>query len=259
MKEAWFYLAKLPEFFQPYLLVFLAALCYAFYILRKKRLDREILPLVCESTVPFLVLSCAAAKRHVYLLPIYSAWAVLTAWFLFDRRDLWLERLRRFAPWAVRHWRPALAILAAAALIAFAVFSPGWAKAIPVAALVLLAAAIFEARARVFAGLLTLALFTVCFDAAILASGNRRKSLRPLFEECRRLEQQGFRITIAVADSNQNRGSERTRGAAFFYLGKRVAEVTCSTPVQPDEKRIVRNRDGVPGQKFADKHYLVGP
>lgn len=258
VEKAWYYLVKLPSLFQPWLIPFLAALACALVLLRKRKLDREILPLVCESVAPFILLSCSAAKRQVYLLPIYSAWAVLTAWFLIDRRDLWLEKFRRIAPWAVRYWRPALALIVAVALIVFSVLAPGWAKAIPVAALLFLAAAVFNDWARAIAGLLALALFTVCFDAAILARGNRGKSLRPLFEECRKWEQKGYRITISASVSKRVSGAERTRGAAFFYLKKRVQTVGDNTPLQPDEKRIVRSSKAVSGKKFADKHYLVG-
>ena len=259
VEVAWYYFLKLPSLFQPWLLVFLTALVCALILLRKRKLEREILPLVCESVAPFIMLSCSAAKRQVYLLPIYSAWALLTAWFLIDRRDLYMEKLRRFAPWAVRYWRQALTLLAAASLIAFAVIAPGWAKTIPVAALALLAAAVLGPRPRTLAGLLTLALFTVSFDAALLARGNRKKSLRPLFEECRKWENKGYRITIAGTVSKERvSGPERTRGAAFFYLGKRVPVVGKDTPVQPNEKRIVRSDEDVPGQKFADRHYLIG-
>ena len=251
VKPFWFYFTKLPEMFQPWLIVFFAALIYAGYLASKRRLDRKIVPLLCESIVPFVMLSCSAAKRQVYLLPIFSTWAVLTAWFLIDNRRIWADRLKRFAPWIVRYWRPAAAAVAAVVLIVFAVIAPRWAKAIPAAALVLLAAAIFQAKARALPALLCAALLFAGIDAAVIAKGSRRKSLRPLFAECLRLERKGCFITLGAP------AAERTQGAAVFYLGKTVPMRNGGAPLEAREMRIVRG--GNTGRKFADGHRLLGP
>lgn len=257
VEAVWYYLVKLPALFQPWLLVFVAALVHALRMLRKKQLPREMLPLLCEAVAPFVLLSCAASKRQVYLLPIYSAWAVLAAWFLIDRREAWLPVLeRRISP--LRKYLPRVAAAATGvALAVFIVLAPGWGKAIPAAALGLLAAAVFVRPGLVPAAVLAGALFVLCFDVGGLALRNRKKSLRPLFDECRRCEEAGYFIRIGVPTS------ERTQGAAVFYLRKRIPEVDIKTPIAPREKRIVRSgkklfNGRAERAKFADHHYLLG-
>lgn len=241
----------MPESFQPWLIFFLAALVHAAYLLKKKKLGREILLLVCESVVPFVMLSCAAAKRQVYLLPIFSAWAVLGSWFMIDCRELWLAPLKRFVPWIIRYWHIATAAFAAVALIVFSVIAPGWSKLIPIASLIVLAAALLRTPARAALGLLAFAFFFVSFDA-VAARWNRRESLRELFEECERLEREGYRITLAAP------AGERIKGAAVFYMKKQLPEVDANIPLEPNEKRIIRGKDSIPGRGFADRHHLRG-
>lgn len=251
IENMWYYLIKLPTLFQPWLAAFLASLIYAGHLIRKKRLARETLPLLCESVAPFILLSCASSKRQVYLLPIYSSWALLTAWFLIDNRRVWLEWAKRLPLPVVKNWRWILVVATAVALTVFFFLASAWAKAIPVAALLALAITIFCPRRRIFPALATAALLFVCLDTVILARRNRKESLRPLFEECRSLENQGYLIRL------DRSAPERTKGAAVFYLKKRMPEIENEAPFGAHEKRIIRDKASRIGKKFADGQRLL--
>jgi len=76
--EWFYYLPRLPQMFQPYLILLpVAFLKYTRQIFRKKEEGR--LLLFIASLLPLLIFQCAAAKRPVYLLPLLPFWALFTA------------------------------------------------------------------------------------------------------------------------------------------------------------------------------------
>ena len=56
----------------------------ALYLFSKKRREkvRDILPFLVWFTVVFVFFSCVSGKRDIYVIPLYPAAALLTAWFL---------------------------------------------------------------------------------------------------------------------------------------------------------------------------------
>ena len=252
VESGWFYFKKMPELFQPYLVFFLLAMIHAVLQLRRKRLPREmLLPLACAAA-PFAMLCAASAKRQVYLLPLYGAWALMTAWYLAGLAAAAKEKFSPRLPALRRRVLPALACAAAAVLLVFLFLTPGWTKLLPALGLALTVAAVFDRRRGTALLILALATAYVCIDTALLARKNEEESLRPLFEVCRRAEEEKIRITLQDP-------SERTSGAAVFYMKKTVPVSSAKTPVAPDERRIVRSRKPLGGIRFAADHYLLGP
>lgn len=250
VESFWFYFKKLPALFQPYLVFFLLAMVHAVLLLKRRRLPREmLLPFACAAA-PFAMLCVSSAKRQVYLLPVYAAWALMTAWYVFDRRAVVKEAFSGL-PQTVRRGllRGACAAVPAVFFV-FLFLSPGGTKLLPAAGLLLAAAAFFGRRFRSVLLILALAAGYVCIDTAVLARKNRENSLRPLFEVCRRAETENCRITL-------QRPPERTSGAAVFYMKKTLPVANAETPVAPDERRIARSRTPLPGLPFADDHYLL--
>ena len=252
VENFWFYFKKMPALFQPYLVFFLLAMVHAVLLLRRKRLPREmLLPLACAAA-PFAMLCVSSAKRQVYLLPIYAAWALMTAWYLFDRRSRIKEVFAQLSP-AVRRGVLICGWTAAAAVpLVFLFLTPGWTKLLPALGLMLTAAAVFNRRCGAALLILALAAEYVCIDTAFLARKNQEESLRLLFEACRKAEREKLRITLQGPP-------ERTSGAAVFYMKKNLPVSNAKTPIAPDERRIVRSRTPLDGISFADDHYLLGP
>ena len=250
VESFWFYFRKLPVLFQPYLVLFLLAMVHAVLLLKRKRLPREmLLPFACAAA-PFAMLCVSSAKRQVYLLPVYAAWALMTVWYVFDRRQTVREAFSGL-PQAVRRGLLLCAGVAAAAVFfVFLFLSPGGTKLLPAAGLLLAAAALLGRRFRSALLILALAAGCVCIDTAVLARKNRENSLRPLFEACRRAERENCRITLQSPP-------ERTSGAAVFYMKKTLPVANAKTPVAPDERRVARSRTPMPGLPFADDHYLL--
>ncbi|MBQ9502037.1 MAG: glycosyltransferase family 39 protein [Lentisphaeria bacterium] len=252
VENFWFYFKKLPAFFQPYLIFFLLAMVHAVLQLRRKRLPRGmLLPFACAAA-PFAMLCVSSAKRQVYLLPVYSAWALMTAWYVFDRRQAVKEAFSGLPQALRRKLLPCAGAAAAAVSLVFLVLTPGWTKLLPAAGLLLTAAALFGRRRRNALLILALAAEYVCIDTAVLSRKNAENSLRPLFEVCRRAEKENCRIALQSPP-------ERTSGAAVFYMKKTLPVTNAGIPTAPDERRIARSRTPLAGIPFADDHYLLGP
>lgn len=244
----YYYLVKLPSLFWPWLPLLPFALFRAFREVRK-RPDGELLVLLFL-LVPFLLFTCASGKRTVYLLPLYAPAALLCADYL--------RHLPEFIRKIARQYRRPLCIYLIAVLycllFALAACSRSWAMAYPLAAVLLLT--LFLRRPRggwslPLAGGMAALLFA-SIDTASATFLNPRDSLRPLFEECLAREREGFRITLLSPP-------ERTSGAAYFYLHRRVPEVSRDEEPLPGELRITRRkRNKLPGREFADHHILLG-
>ncbi len=77
----YFYLKKLPEQLQPWTIFLPFALAYHF-IQAKKNRNRNSLFMLCWLLIPFILLSVAAGKRQVYVLPLYAAEAIMIGTFI---------------------------------------------------------------------------------------------------------------------------------------------------------------------------------
>ncbi len=103
------------------------------------------------------------------------------------------------------------------------------------------------------AALAAAAALVIGIDIGTAVHMNRKKSLRPLFEYCRKLENGGFAPVLIDP-------AERTRGAAFFYLHHRLPEASSKGRTRaPNERWIVRDKQsGNAGKTFADHHIVLG-
>ena len=252
----WYYLEKLPGMFQPWLLIFLVAFAFAVYRLRKKQLTSELLLLCCCSLSPVLMLHAASAKRQVYMLPVYAFWALLAAEFIVEQRGVYLEYLRKIKL-PVKRIVFVVLLFAAALLFAAGIFfAQPDARMIPVAGLLALAAGAAVRKYRKVMLLSALALLFASVDTVIMASKNPAESLRPMYKQCEMLLYSGKQLTLGSA-GGEGSAPERTSGGAVFYLRRTLPEVSLNEPLKKNEVRIVRDRDRMGKNAFADSHFLL--
>ena len=156
------------------------------------------------------------AKRVVYLLPLYAPCALLCSGFLTD------------LPVKVQNW--------------FKMLSEKYRLRFPV-----------NSYGKALTACIILAFLMASSDLIYAFYSNRKKSLRPLFEKCAKLEHAGYKVSLMSAQ-------ERTRGAAYFYLHHELEEILSKTGVpSAGEYWIIRSkRKTVDGEKYADHHYLIG-
>lgn len=100
--------------------------------------------------------------------------------------------------------------------------------------------------------ILTLVCVAVISTDILLALYRNKKSLRPLFQYCAVLEQQGKEVILYNPP-------ERTQGAGFFYLHHALPEKRGSAQrPPPGEIWIIRDKKAdEPGRKFADSHIVL--
>ena len=77
----YYYLTKLPEQLQPWTILLPFAMVFHF-IRAKKTLNKNSLFMLCWMVIPFILLSIAAGKRQVYVLPLYAAEAIMIGTFI---------------------------------------------------------------------------------------------------------------------------------------------------------------------------------
>ncbi len=114
-KPVWYYLLKLPEQFQPWLILLLAAAVFG--VVKMRRLSMRWLYPAVLMVAPFILLSLASGKRQVYLLPLTTPAALFTG--------VWLDSCMRHrgeifkgkpvGKWLRRIW---FVLLGAAAVVA---------------------------------------------------------------------------------------------------------------------------------------------
>ncbi len=92
-----YYFAKMPALFQPWLLFLFCAFISALRHIRINR-TQALLHIVLAISVPFALLCCASNKRIVYLLPLCAPSSLLVAWFLFHLPERIKMRVRKYMP-----------------------------------------------------------------------------------------------------------------------------------------------------------------
>jgi 4-amino-4-deoxy-L-arabinose transferase-like glycosyltransferase len=192
---------------------------------KKQRSDSVFL--FCWLLVPFLILSASSGKRPVYLLPLEPASAAICGVAVAAALKNAADRSKFLFS------IPALIMTALmpAGVVGLAVYSKvkgmgghwaAWA-AVFIAVAALSAAAIrFYLRGRpmpaAVAAVFAAAFLYMSVDAGLMPVWDAKKSLRPIFEQCRVLEQgKGHRVVLYVPP-------ERISGAAVYYLGRTVPE-----------------------------------
>lgn len=251
----YYYLQRLPELFQPWLLLIPFGLWKTWRDFRREH-DRGALFLLCAFSAPLLLLSIASAKRNVYLIPVYPAAMLLAAsglMFLLDLlcRKVPEEKLLRIG----RLTASLLIVLTAAAAVVLIFLYPVfllWA----VLPLLFAAAGLFMIfrRKLPWGSLLLLLTLAVLFPYAETVLPNqfaRNDNLESLFRRIGELENQNQKVYLFEP-------MERLLGAAAYYRGH----------LMPVRKRkdydgrsreiwVIRKRDKKKNAPYGDHHYIV--
>lgn len=242
----YYYLKRIPEWFQPYLILLPFGLWYAAVKVKRER-NKDLLFLLCYFVVPYLILTLASSKRQVYLLPLTIPAAILCGNFV---AAIWSNiRVRAFSPYVLPVLTAILVLVSAILLF----FAPGWFWIYPLLAIV--AGGVFFCTMRrenmAFAAfLVSLALTYTSFDASFYARLNKVNSLRKMFEYCRRQEALGKKIYILT-------GIERLEGGAYYYMHRNLPLRMRFDKFDPErELWIFRDRKGKWENKFADSHFV---
>ena len=214
----YYYLKNFPGQFMPwFLFVPMAVFSLGRDISLKKRC--ESLFVLAWFVIPFILLSIAAGKRAMYLLPLYPAAALFVGIALgaviegkkFPR--FWFDISATIVAWA--------AIICPLGLMGACIYfkQPLWLwplVAIPGLFLALWAyQKLLKKDLKCFILLLAPALMVIfiTFDAAVMPILNKEKSFEPLFDYCKDLQSQNVQIGLFGP-------KERISGAAVFYLKK---------------------------------------
>ena len=251
----YYYLMRLPELFQPWLLLIPFGLWKAWRDFRREH-DHGARFLLCAFLAPLVLLSVASAKRNVYLIPVYPAAMILAGSglsFLLDRLcgRVKEEKLLR----AGRLTGLVLTVLAAAAAVFLLLIYPGLR---PWAILPLLFAAaglvLFLRRNLPLGSLLLLLTAATLFPYGEAVLPNRfsaEDNLESLFRRVGELEKQGEKVYLLDP-------MERLLGAATYYRG-RLMPVRRRKDYDGRSREIwiFRKRDKKKTAPYGDHHYLV--
>ncbi len=247
----YYYFIKLPSLFWPWLPLLVLAMILAARNFRAVRSDGELL-IWCFLLVPFAMLLASAGKRIVYLLPLYAPAALVAAGMLNCLRietwqiiGSWAQRLRYLLLGAVAMTALVLATIAALISPWFAL----WGILAALAALLTLTAS----KHQMLYLTISWCMLFAAIDGAIAWRDNQ-DSVRPLFEECQRLEEAGS-VTILINPA------ERTSGAAYYYLKHGVTTIKePSEQVPAGEHHILRSRQKPEkAHEYGDRHWLFLP
>lgn len=268
----YYYLLKLPEQLQPWTVLLPFAVIFHFIRAKKEKTANSWF-MLCWLLIPYLMLSIAAGKRQVYVLPLYAAEAIMIGTML----AMCLEG-RVKLPWKINY--PLIAKIFAIALTAalgvggivfagivfychetfVALFFP---------AVMLLAALCswrFMSKSKIgavaLALLVALAATYIAVDTVLFRINNAKQSYQPLFEWCRAEIDSGKKLYLYAP-------TERISGGAVFYLGSRMPGLSLSAQtieanaiVLTEDSNLEKLKDhGYVTLKFfeikKDKYYLL--
>ena len=222
----YFYLKNLPQTFQPWSLLLYVAIWPS---LKALKVDRRRAFFLCWLVAPFVLLSLSAGKRPSYLLMIYPAAAALLADFIVSYATAATAKTARVA-----RWLAAIQATLFSGALCYVVFRLAQIH-LPVAAALslLLAAAPFYflwrsvARLRVFdflAGAVGVLLVSaIAYYGLVTPHDGERQSARRVMDQLAVFADAGHPVALYLP-------TERMRGAASFYLQRRVP--TLATPEQ---------------------------
>jgi len=226
----YYYFTKL-EVFQPWLILIPPAIYWHSRRFKTGRGSAHIL-LLCWSILPFLLLTVAAGKRIVYLLPLNPAWALLAGTFLAAILEGKITQFRRFKPLlclqiAATALGPLLFLGSIGILVVAKNFLHLPIKSILPLSLVALAMAAlmiyFERRRKYEHFFITMLLQTVIvfglINYLVASHGNRNNSPRALFTAATwKTMSEGKELILLEP-------TERVSGNAVFYMRNTFREV----------------------------------
>ncbi len=215
----YYYLTKFPAKFLPW--TFFLPLA-GFLVIRQARKREKTNPSIFIITwfvVPFILLSVAAAKRGLYLLPIYPATALAVGYAV----DMVLSNKEKMTAW----FNIPSSILAGIAVITPLVFLGicfYFHQPFVILALVSIPGTVLGLWAyhlltkkdlNRFFQILVPAFLVIflSFDMAIVPVFNQKESFEPLFEYADKLKSEGAQLCLLLP-------TESLEGAASFYFGE---------------------------------------
>lgn len=239
----YYYLLKFPEQFQPWTIFLLVAFCFYFSKIQQTVKNSQLLFILCWLIVPFLLLTVAAGKRQVYLLPLFGAMALLTAIFLapiIEGKVIFPAKYRIVL--IIRVITSLLAILVT--LSPFLLLLTAFILKIPINSCLSLIFCLFASASLIIFGfwikkgrhpgiiaigiLFGVAVTYIAIDSVILKSFNRKNSTADIFSVAAKYLRDGDVIYL-LSPTELIPPAERIKGAAVFYLGTTVPELTVSS------------------------------
>ena len=219
----YYYLVKFPGQFMPWALFLPLTVVLLYKNGQISKKQNPSLFLLCWLLVPFILLSVAAGKRGLYLLPLYPAAAILVGHAI----STVLKKKKDFTNWFTIP-TSILTVTTIIVPIVFTALSIYNKQPVMVWPLVLIPGlslgiwAYFRLSKKQFVDLfriLSVALLViyVTLDCVINPVYNEKKSSEPLFEYCMGLKNHGIKLSLLSP-------KERLSGAAMLYLKSTIPE-----------------------------------
>lgn len=225
----YFYLKKLPEQLQPWTILLPFAMVFHFIQVKSAR-NRSSLFMLCWMLIPFILLSIAAGKRQVYVLPLYAAEAIMIGTLLGPIIEGTLKLPERInVKLIIRIVAAVLAgVICVSPLVLFVIArilrQPVFASDNLILCLLASAGLILFGlfgrygrhpeliAAGIFFGL---AINYVAIDAVIMKSRNSIYSMETVFSTAQKETDKGRQLYLYSP-------TERVKGGAVFYFGRRI-------------------------------------
>ena len=249
LEPFYYYLEKLPGLFQPWLILLPFAVWHAVGNIRREKAKNSLF-LLCAIVTPFLLLMFSSSKRQVYLLPLYAFPALLCGtWVDFCCS---VEMFRK----CLNYLQLILLVLLPIAGLGLCFFATPQTLVYPLLPLFFITPAILvfkTGKARFTLLVFGFVSFYTALYATVLEQHNKKSCLKEMFQFVREKEAEGYR-TFLVSKS------ERTDGAAYFYLKKNIPnKLADKREIGQKELWIIRKRKGKFAHAFADSHFVVTP
>ncbi|MCQ2380016.1 MAG: glycosyltransferase family 39 protein [Victivallaceae bacterium] len=249
VEKAYYYLTKLGELFQPWLVPAVLGFALAVTTAVKRHLPADLF-LICFCLVPGVALSVSAAKRLVYTLPMYPAVILLATngiWYLADvvKKHVSAERIS----YCLRFAMPTAAtlIMLYAVVLVLVFRNEGMTFVYPMLAALACLATLVAPKKQKWIGLMfCVVLCVIATDATIVSKTKAEEDLSGLFRETSRLLESGETVRVSKM--------ERTRGAANYYLERNLPVFRPGDSVNGREYRILRNKEK---GMFGDRHHIM--
>ena len=251
----YYYLLRLPELFQPWLVLIPFGVWRSWRGFRRER-DLGALFLLCAFLVPLLLLSVASAKRNIYLIPVYPAAMLLAGTGLAFLLDLLCGKIsEEKLVCAGRQLGMILILVSTAAVAVTIILHPAFWRPAVLPLVFAAAGAILFFRRKIPQGflllLLNLSVLLPFMEASLPNRFSRDENLESLFRRVAELEKENSKIYLV-------KPLERLNGAAVFYRGKLM-------PIRnrkhydghSQEIWIYRDRSRKGAAPYGDYHYII--
>lgn len=228
IEPVYYYLLKIFEQLQPWTIILPIALWFHFKQIFKEK-KKNSLFFLCALIIPYVMLSMAAGKRQVYILPLYAFEAILIGSTLGHFWDWNKQKNDKFKLTIIikflRNIFPVIFTITGVVCIVLSILKELNAIWLIIPSLLIifsLISLILNLKKHSFAMPLLFIAFGFLFasiDCVFMNLVNNKYSYIPLFTYVKNLKEKGEPIVLLQAH-------ERLRGAAVFYLGEKIPEQT---------------------------------